>query len=649
MNRTRALAALSALAIVALVTGTAAARTGANPAGRLILDPNGATERPAARPAAATSAQAAQFVNVPLADGAVLVDSTYYDLQDMGSLGHRIVVGPDGRVHVTWQDEFCELGGGCPPNLAAPNPHPNRGMGYAWRDATNTWHVQSKVTDPDLPVCCIRDLVGGFGALGVAPDGRAIVAQHLNEDGCDLRAEFHLQESVGGTAWQGYIPLVTSFSPLFPQIAFGTGTRMTMVGEIPRGGGYDEVQAVYAGSVPGPTTNYSCFVWQIPTWNAVAPASLFNNGEGAFPSVSSSSNGRVGVAMGDFGGNVWLIESSDGTFAPATMVYRKLTNYSDAAITAPDSTSTQFRPYLHCGLAYNDTTPNVVWSEFQARRIGGVVSYADHRSRIMHWDPVRGIEVVKQVQPGEADSYDNVDNGFNGPLAGFNTLSVDWPQVGFSEDGSETYVVWLKFRDDQVDPTANAELPGIVTGIGFGDIACSMTRTGEPWSAEQNVTNTPMTDERYVSLATRNPGGKLHLVYQSAITNEAGTAIIGDRGTNAPNVLRRIAYLERRVNASAVSAPAPVVASGPGGVLGAAPNPARGGVWFSWNGGRGDAADLSIHTVDGRRVAQLSVRSGGSVRWEGVDRFGRPVPTGMYFAKIEGAPASSATRFLWLR
>ena len=56
----------------------------------------------------------------------------------------------------------------------------------------------------------------------------------------------------------------------------------------------------------------------------------------------------------------------------------------------------------------------------------------------MHWDPIRGIEVVKQVAPGEADSFDNLDNGLNGPLAGFNTLSVDWPQVGFSSDGSET-------------------------------------------------------------------------------------------------------------------------------------------------------------------------------------------------------------------
>ena len=31
--------------------------------------------------------------------------------------------------------------------------------------------------------------------------------------------------------------------------------------------------------------------------------------------------------------------------------------------------------------------------------------------------------------------------------AGFNTLSVDWPQVGFSADGREIYVAWLRFAD----------------------------------------------------------------------------------------------------------------------------------------------------------------------------------------------------------
>ena len=119
-------------------------------------------------------------VPVPLAAGALALDSTWYDIQDMGSLGPRIVVGADGRVHVTWQDDFCEFdANGCPPNLNLPQPHPLRGMGYAWRDAASAWHHLGKVEDPAIRVCpCVSEVFGGFGAIAVAADGRAVVASH---------------------------------------------------------------------------------------------------------------------------------------------------------------------------------------------------------------------------------------------------------------------------------------------------------------------------------------------------------------------------------------------------------------------------------------------------------------------------------------
>ena len=51
---------------------------------------------------------------------------------------------------------------------------------------------------------------------------------------------------------------------------------------------------------------------------------------------------------------------------------------------------------------------------------------------------------------------------------------MDWPQVGFSTDNTETYVVWLRFTDGEVDTTAVVSgLEGIETGTGYGDIACS--------------------------------------------------------------------------------------------------------------------------------------------------------------------------------
>jgi hypothetical protein len=559
----------------------------------------------------------------------------------MGSLGTRIVVEATGRVHVTYQKDFCELAGSCPPNPNAPDPYPFRGMGYAYR--SGTWTRVGKVQDPALNcVQCVPDHVGGFGALALTSGGLAVVAQHMNEDGCDLRGDFYLQTAAGAASWRGYLtPIAQAPNPsiLFPQVTANPNGSFSMLGEDPREGLYDEVDAFRMNYLAAPGTVFTCPLgWQIGNWISVAPAGLFRDGRPAFPSMAVSSNGRVGVAVGDLGGNVYLIESSNGTFGPGTVVTRMITNYSEAAITADDSTSTQYRPYVHCHVAYNDTTPNVVWSELQGRRVGGVLEFHDFRSRIMHWDSNRGARVVKQVALGEADRYDDVDQVLSGPLAGFNTLSVDWPQVGFSADGFETYVAWLRFSDAEVDPTADMGLTGIVTGIGFGDIIASVTRPGEGWSPPQNLTNTPTTDERFFSLAARNSGGRLNLVFQASATNQAGGVVIGDRGTTPGILVRRIAYLSRALGSSLVDV------ADPGSpfearTLTAAPNPAGSRIRFSPTVDiAASGAKLEVFAADGRRVARVAAVGDGSFTWDGRDADGRRAPAGVYFARMVEAP-----------
>jgi hypothetical protein len=642
---------VSYLSLAMLMAAPVAARHDANPTGRLVLGTDGprvavpAADRPAS-PAAATAITA---IGVPLPAGAVQLDSTWYDLQDMGSLGHRIEVGPDFRVHVTWQDEFCELGGGCPPNLAAPQPHPNRGMGYAVRDVNGVWTNFGKITDPRLPVCCIRDLVGGFGSLALPASGRVALAQHLNEDGCDLHGYFHLEDAPGASTFRGYLTPVVSPSYLFPQVAANPNGSFTVLGEVPRGGQYDETNEIRVSYLAAPGTFYTCFNWQMGAWTAFAPASLFRDGRPAFPCIAASANGRVGVAVTDMGGDVFLIESSNGTFAPGTTTTRNLTHYSDASIVKSDSTSLEFRPYVHCHLAYNDTTPNVVWSEWQARKSGTVISYFDYHSRIRHWTPNRGVGTVYQVPPGVADHFDDVDNGLAGPLPGFNTLSVDWPQVGFSTDGSETYVAFLTFSDAHVDPTADAGLPGIVTGIGFGDIACSVARGTGPFSVPQNLTNTPNTDERFFSLSTRNPFGRAHLVFQASATNEAGCAIIGDRGTTPGNLLRRIAYLAAPLSASLLDAPAPAAARVR--ALRVAPNPVLAHARVRFEAGTAAQTRLvEVLDLTGRRIATLVLGAGApSVEWQGRDDQGRTAPAGVYFARVAGGSPDASVRFVVAR
>ncbi|HEY2955405.1 MAG TPA: hypothetical protein VGK89_09190 [Candidatus Eisenbacteria bacterium] len=651
-------------AIALLLVSPALARTGANVPGRALIDPDGTvlcagTTAPAAARAARPAAAA---VDVPLPAGAVELAQTYYDLQDMGSLGTRIVVGADGRVHAAWMDDWCELDtGGCPPNLGAPNPYPQRAMGYAVRATSGAWSVLGKVQDPSIRGCCLSEAFGGFGTISVAPDGRAAISQHMNEDGCDLRGDFYLENSVGGTSWTAYLTPIVSPSFLFPQVVALANGSFVVLGETPRGGCYDETSEFRISRLGAAGAHFVCPTgWQCGPWTQVVSSSLFPDGRAAFPSLAAAANGRVGIAVTDwggggsgpscpprnspYGGNVYLIESSDGTFNTGTVTVRKITSYTDPAITASDSTSTQYRPYIHCHLAYNDTTPNVVWSELQARRVSGAVAFFDYRSRIMHWSSTRGISVVRQVQPGEADRYDDVDNGFSGPLAGFNTISVDWPQVGFSVDGGEIEVAWLRFSDAEVDPTADMGLTGIVTGVGFGDVAASVAQGMGAWSAAQNLTQTPSTDERFFSLAARNPDGKAHIVFQASATNQAGVAVVGDRGTSPGNLLRRIAYLERALAASTVAVdpqPAPAHAT-----LRAYPNPARGRVRFAVTDSRGGS--LAIYSLDGRLVVRVPLPAGSAAEWDGRDRLGRPVASGVYHARLEGEGIREETRFMLL-
>ena len=440
-----------------------------------------------------------------------------------------------------------------------------------------------------------------------------------------------------------------------PQVTANPNGSFTLLAENPRAGAYDGVASFRVSYLAAPGAPFTCPVgWQFGAWTSVYSQVLFPHGFPGFPSIARSANGRVGVAVADIGGNVYLIESSNGTFAAGTITTRTLTSYTDAMITAADSTSTQFRPYIHCHVAYNDTTPHVVWSELQARRISNVIQSFDWHSRIVHWDPIRGVEVVKQVAQGEADQYDNVDRGLKGPLPGQNTITVDWPQVGFSADGFETYVAWLRFVDAEVDTSAHMNLAGICTGVGFGDIAASVARPGEPWSVPQNLTNTPATDERFVSLAARNTLGKVHIAFQASSTNQAGDVILGDRGgsdrVHPPVVLlRRIAYLERTLTASLVGVPESESRLFASSMI-ASPNPAPSRVRFAFAGDvRAIAGEfVDVFSVSGRHVARIPAGRDGAFDWNGRDAAGQRVAAGIYFARAARGTEARPVRFTLL-
>ena len=656
--------ALTAGAALLLVAATPAlARRGPNPDGRtafprlfgaaggaVAIEAPAVAEGPAA-PQAPLAAQTIAAVPVPLPAGAIQIDSTWYDLQDIGSLATRVAVGADGRVHVTWQDDHCNVSpNGCPPNLSAPVPHPVRGMGYAVRDAFGTWTNRGRVGDTRIrcPTFCVPDLMGGLGGLALAPTNRVAIAEHMNEDGCDMRSMFYHLDTPTGATFSGYLTPIESPSFLFGQVAALPNGSFVVSGERLNTSNppysYLEIAEVRISRLASAGSPFVCPTgWQGGAWTSVVPAGTLPDGAGGYPSLAAGSDGRVGIAMTDFGQNVHLIESSDGTFAAGTVTARKLTNYSNATIVAPDSTSTQWRPYINAHLAYRDTTPNVVWSELQARKSGAQIFYADWHSRIMHWSSTGGVTKVKQGG-SETGSYDNVDNGQAGPVVGLNHISNDWPQVGFSTGGGETYVVWVRCVDAEVDPTANAGIPG-ATGLGFGDIEASVSHAGGPWSPAQNVTQTPQTDERFVAIAPRNAGGNVGILFQASATNQAGIAESQDRGTTPTLYLRRIAWLERHVAASVVAVGDPAPARPVPAAFAAHPNPARGAVQLVAGAGHAAGAAL-VFTVDGRRVRRLPLDQGRAT-WDGRDESGRSVPAGIYLARLEGE-RSAAARFMWL-
>ncbi len=644
MARLHAVLAIAASAGLLLVTALdpAHARRGPNPDGRTAFP---------RLPGRTAAAQAAQVIGVPLPVGAIQLDSTYYDLQDIGSLATRVAVGSDGRVHVTWQDDHCNVSpNGCPPNLSAPVPHPVRGMAYAVRDAAGVWTNRGRVGDSRIrcPTFCVPDLMGGLGGLALSPANRVAISEHMNEDGCDLRSVFYYLDTPSGSTFSGYLTPIESPSYLFGQVAALPNGSFVVLGERLNTTNppysYLETAEVRISRFTSAGTAFVCPTgWQGGAWTSVVPAGTFPDGGGGYPSLAASSNGRVGVAMTDFGQNVYLIESSNGTFGAGTVTVRKLTNYIDASIIKADSTSTEWRPYINAHLAYQDTTPHVVWSELQARKSGAQIFYADWHSRIMHWSPTGGLALVKQGGP-ETGSYDNVDNGQSGPVVGLNHISNDWPQVGFSADGSETYVVWVRCVDSQVDPTANGGIPGS-TGLGFGDIEVSVSSAGGAWSPAQNLTQTPQTDERFVAISPKNSGGNVGILVQASATNQAGIAESQDRGTTPTLYVRRIAWLEKHVSASVVSVDDERPAATPRAALAAHPNPARGAVHFA--AGALDAAGaVLVFAVDGRRVSRLPLERGGAT-WDGRDMRGRLVPSGIYLARLEG-DRSAATRFMWL-
>jgi hypothetical protein len=102
------------------------------------------------------------------------------------------------------------------------------------------------------------------------------------------------------------------------------------------------------------------------------------------------------------------------------------------------------------------------------------------------------------------------------------------------------------------------------------------------------------------------------------------------------------------VSAPAVAAPAARLELAP-----ATPNPFRGATRFDYAVPRDGAIRIDVYDVAGRRVRNLvdgpAPAGPGVVTWDGTDSAGRPVPTGVYWARLVGEDGSVVRKATKLR
>ncbi len=55
---------------------------------------------------------------------------------------------------------------------------------------------------------------------------------------------------------------------------------------------------------------------------------------------------------------------------------------------------------------------------------------------------------------------------------------------------------------------------------------------------------------------------------------------------------------------------------------------------------------VNVYSISGALVARIPVGAGGEAVWEGRDRESRPLPSGVYLARVEGMGPASKLLFL---
>lgn len=359
------------------------------------------------------------------------------------------------------------------------NTSASRRTAYAFSsDGGTTWTTFNQVRVPDRK-SGYPSLDIGQGPIGCIP----IISNH-GIVGTTLQSSIFLDDPPGTGV----------FTEIDASLAFG-GSDEPVFAEV---AGTANGSAVLLGSrLAAGTSHYtqtSDYISWLP-WGVLTP-DLVSDGFVA----EGNSTGRVGVVVGSpFGPLSWFESTNNGSSWPPSPV-----EIVPAEIPAGSDT---FVILQGLDLAYPAADTMIAFGT--AKLVEG--NPTSRNEGIGFWSESTGfvLAVPHDSVPGAVDTLLKRQ---------VNQNTVTCPGIGIS--GSTIVLVFQAFM-----PETSA------SGFNYSDIFYTYsTNRGRNWSHPQNITNTPLLDERYPSISKWNSPGDANIVFQE--DQQPGSAVFG--GDNSP-------------------------------------------------------------------------------------------------------------------
>lgn len=550
------------------------------------------------------------------------LQESYYDFITNNAMGRHLHNYGDGILAVA------RTGSEDPSGAAA-----DRGTFFSYNDNSGFLLPMTKVETGRV----------GWGNISVTQDGRGVVVAHA---GLEVNVDALMGLGIWASSLTGNFP--TGSDLTWPRIVVDGDDNFHVVVTHstfePFPEPFGTQHPVYGRSTDGGATWEFRFAFQAP---GAAPGDppdttngLFVGGGDADAYAIDAWGDKVGIAAFaaydvNFNSNEILFAESTDNGATWTV-----TNISNAGNGVPPEEG-DFRPNGHLDLVYdNNGTPHVVYENFLVfPDSAGTApeSFLYTLSPLLHWSPTTGVTQVAtraDIPGGDQTGFPGSENWGRGLGSG-----VYWPSIGVDANN----VVYVAFSA----PTPNDT---DAVGLNYLDIyATGSADGGATWGSPlANITDSPGTEDKYVSLAKR-VDDNLHFVYGSDDVN-GGIIQPGNQTTST--------FMMYHTFAAAQVPTTPVVGvddrpineiPGSFALYQNYPNPFNPSTNIIFELAKATRVTLSIFDVTGKRVATLvnGMMPAGkhSVVWDAAKR----MASGVYVAQLEGEGISARMKMTLMK